>query len=79
MSTKIHLTISIDWLLDEDDWPDEELCKYFTRDGEKMSAAEARECLREELAKGHKKMLLGSGPCEGFSPVTGCPGHELEN
>lgn len=32
--------------------------------------------LEERLEKGEQ--LIGSDSCEGFNPVTGCPGHEVK-
>jgi hypothetical protein len=44
-------------------------------DGRSMKPEEARESLYDALAKGWK--VLPTGPCEGFSYQTGCPGHEV--
>lgn len=42
--------------------------------GRRLTADEAHEALCEHLRKGHHVLPLGK-PCEGFSYVTGCPGH----
>ena len=44
-------------------------------DGRPMTAAEAQDALMDELAKGHEVIPFGK-PCEGFSYIDGCPGHE---
>ncbi len=75
----IHVTAAIEWFLDEEAWPDEKISRALTRGDQFLSAEEAREHFREELAKGHTTILLApEGSCEGFSPVTGCPGHVVE-
>jgi len=38
------------------------------------SPVELREALMDDLAKGHE--VIPTGPCEGFDPKTGCPGHD---
>ncbi len=51
--------------------------KYITRqNGERMTAEELRSQFVDLLANGVQVMPLGK-PCEGWSDVTGCPGHEV--
>lgn len=68
MSTTFHVQMSIEGALK---LSDNKLSKLFDRNG-----ASIRKELKERLAKGEK--LIGSDDCEGFDPVTGCPGHEDE-
>jgi|GEM_PF-1680951 len=72
-----HLSVAIDYLLDESVFPDERLAGKFLRDGVPMSAEEVREYLREEKAAG--KTLFPLKPCDRFDPYEkGCLGHEVE-
>ena len=74
MSTRIHLCIDIRGLLLRSD---RELRGWIKNDeGKVLTAREARLALMDELAKGRK--VLPTGPCEGFSYETGCPGHEVQ-
>ena len=61
-----HVTCNIEFLLEKDN---EWLGIIFEGDG-----AEIRKELEERKANGEK--LIPSENCEGFNPVTGCPGHE---
>lgn len=61
-----HLQASIEGLLSLSNY---RLGKMFDRHG-----ATIRKELKERLAKGEK--LIGAEGCEGFDPVTGCPGHK---
>lgn len=61
-----HVQASIEGLLD---LTNAQLSKMFDRHGPTI-----RKELKDRLAKGEK--LIGSENCEGFDPVTGCPGHE---
>ncbi len=45
--------------------------------GRSLTADEAHEVLCEHLLAGHKVIPVGK-PCEGFSYITGCPGHADE-
>lgn len=63
-----HLSVNIDFLLKKSD---RFLGRFFSMDG-----AEARRQLLEKKANGHIK--VASAKCEGFDPVTGCPGHKNE-
>lgn len=46
-------------------------------DGRLMSGAEVVDYLLDHLESGHK-MLPWGVPCEGWSFLTGCPGHRAE-
>lgn len=51
------------------------LAKMFRDEtGRRLSADEAHEALCEHLRQGHEVIPVGK-PCEGFSYITGCPGH----
>lgn len=67
-TVKRHLTTNISGILKQ---PDSVLGKLFDMDGR-----EAREELEKLKAQGH--IYIGSDTCEGFDPVTGCPGHEVK-
>lgn len=47
--------------------------------GRRLTANEFQDWLLEQLAKGVRMIPFQSkgDPCEGFSPETGCPGHEI--
>jgi len=60
-----HLTTRIAYLLKQ---TNEKLGYFFEGDG-----AEIRAALEHRAA--HGELLIGSEGCEGFNPVTGCPGH----
>jgi len=63
---KRHLTVNIAYLLKQSN---EILCDIFNSDdGEAI-----RKSLEHRAA--HGELLIGSEGCEGFNPVTGCPGH----
>ncbi len=71
----IHLAQSVRGLLHYSDRDLRRALQWVTKDdgGHFRSPIELREALMDELAKGHE--LLPTGPCEGFDPKTGCPGH----
>lgn len=77
MSRTIHMCQSVEGPLMNyrvSDW--KRIAKCVTRDdGSRMTWEEVKQWFIDELAKGHKVIPLGK-PCEGFSYVTGCPGHE---
>lgn len=56
-----------DWQLNAREWK---------RNGCSMNAAELRAEFARLAGEGFK--LIPCGPCEGFDPHTGCPGHEIE-
>lgn len=63
-----HVSVSIELLLSMNN---DRLEAMF-----EMPGAEARSDLEERKANGEIK--IGSEHCEGFSPITGCPGHPQE-
>jgi hypothetical protein len=73
--TTYHLSQSIRGLLHYSDRELRAALKWIAKDdGQRFKTpAELREALMDEIAKGHE--LLPTGPCEGFDPRTGCPGH----
>ena len=44
--------------------------------GRRMTVDEVRRALRAALAKGARVIPVGTR-CEGFSDLTGCPGHDV--
>lgn len=64
--TTHHISTNIDSLLK---WSDKKLNVMFDLPGH-----EVRLELKQRKANGER--LIGCEGCEGFSPVTGCPGHE---
>lgn len=77
MKRILHQCIEIDFLLDEERFPDELLAGLFKRDGVPMSAADIRSYLREEKDAG--KEVLPLTACDKFDFKRGCPGHEVED
>lgn len=67
MSEKRHVSASIEGLLELTNY---RLGKIINMDGRKV-----RKELLERQAKGEK--LIPSSDCEGFDPITGCPGHKI--
>jgi len=65
MRTTYHVQMSIEGLLRQSNY---KLGKLFDRHGPSV-----RTELKNRLANGEK--LIGSDRCDGFDPVTGCPGH----
>lgn len=65
--TTHHVQASIDSLLK---LSDAELSNLFN-----MSGAEVRKELKDRKVKGH--LYVGSENCEGFDPIKGRPGHEI--
>lgn len=73
----VHMQLSIRGALMN--WRDREWVGVLTDDdGRKLSPREAKAALLDELAKGHEVLPIGP-MCEGFDPVTGCPGHDAED
>ena len=71
----VHLVLDVEGA---SRWPDWRLRDLLATDkGEPVSAEDARAYLREQIEQGVRVMPLGE-PCEGFDPVTGCPGHPVE-
>lgn len=73
MAKTIHLSLSVRGTLLKSD---RELRGWLMDDsGRELSPRAARMALMDELAKGRE--VLPCGPvCEGWSYITGCPGHE---
>lgn len=69
MKMKRHVCVNIDAILK---FTDEKLGDIFEGDG-----TEIRDELLERKANGER--LIGADGCEGFDPVTGCPGHKISN
>lgn len=58
--------------------PDREIESMFHgENGEQLSAADIRRDLLDMFKQGKKVIPVGE-PCEGWSDVTGCPGHEMK-
>lgn len=74
-SRVVHLSLSVRGALM---WKDSQLRGLFRifQGGACLDASEAREHLMDCLASGQEFIPLG--PCEGFDPKTGCPGHPIE-
>jgi hypothetical protein len=70
---KRHMCVNIEGFMRNNRFPSGYRGVFTDDDGRPMPPDEARRMLLVELAKGHK--LLAAGACEGFDPVTGCPGH----
>jgi hypothetical protein len=65
--TKFHMKASIEGLLE---YPNKKLGELLG-----MPGKEARNILLHKKANGEK--FIPCGDCEGFDPVTGCPGHAI--
>jgi hypothetical protein len=63
-----HLQTKIETLLA---WTDSELQEVFGGFG-----PDIRKELEDRKEKG--EVLIGSVDCDGFDPITGCPGHEVK-
>lgn len=61
-----HIQMSIEGALD---LTDKQLGQLFGKPGHKVRAE-----LQERYSKGER--LIGAKDCDGFDPVTGCPGHD---
>lgn len=74
MSRTLHVCLSVRGALR---WSRRHLSRLFrTEDGRRyLTAHKAHEALCDELAKGREVIPIGDA-CEGFSYLTGCPGHE---
>lgn len=59
-------------------WPNKMLNKLFSDDsGQPRGGHYVRDWLKLQLAQGKHVLPMGE-PCEGFSYLTGCPGHREE-
>lgn len=67
----IHMCVDIAGVMR---WPDKDLAKLFTDDGERRSGKYVRDWLKLQLAQGKRVLPMGKA-CEGFSYTDGCPGH----
>lgn len=70
----VHCCVDIEGVLR---WSDSDLSKLFTEDGQRKPGRYVRDWLRLQLANGKRVLPMGD-PCEGFSYLTGCPGHPVE-
>lgn len=70
----IHMCVSVRGVLR---WSDRKL-KGMLRDnsGNLLDGREVRAALLDELSQGTEVLPIGPA-CEGWSPKTGCPGHEV--
>jgi hypothetical protein len=70
----IHVSLSVRSTLG---WRDSQLQGLFriSQGGACLDAREAREHLMDCLASGQE--FLPMGPCDGFDPLSGCPGHAI--
>lgn len=75
MSRRVHMCVDIAGVYN---WPDAELSAMFRGAdvGFAPFAKDIRDFLRAEMKAGKRKLPIGE-PCEGWSDVTGCPGHEV--
>lgn len=69
---RTHMRLDIRGFLMNEKYPRGYRC-FTDDDGAEMEPRAARAMLFDELSKGHKYLAFGS--CEGFDPMTGCPGH----
>ncbi len=80
MGQRIHCSFSVTgWLTRAALMSPEERqqhCAGLMHEGRQATYEEAVRGMVEELAQGHRVIPFGP-PCEGFSYVTGCPGHEI--
>ena len=72
MSKTFHMCVDIEGVMK---WPNKELSKLFSEDGQRKPGKYVRDWLKLQLLQGKKVLPMGD-LCEGFSYVTGCPGHE---
>lgn len=67
-----HMCVDIKGVLR---WPDKDLRRLFTDDDGQMQPGKlVRDWLKLQLAQGKRVLPLGE-KCEGWSDITGCPGH----
>lgn len=73
VTTHIHLCLDVEGALRTyRQW-----AGAFHENGRRLSAAEVRKYLIDQLALGRRVIPLTEPPCEGFSYETGCPGHPV--
>lgn len=74
MSRTVHLSVVVRRAIL---WPSEHLRVMFKDDkGDFLDADAAREALLDQLEAGHRHIPVGPA-CDGFSYLTGCPGHDV--
>lgn len=73
MPRRVHCCVDIQGVLR---WPDKDLRKMFTENGQYKSGAYVRDWLKLQLALGKK--VLPMGECDNFDFQTGCRGHEIK-
>jgi hypothetical protein len=67
-----HMCVDIEGVLR---WPDKDLRRLFTTDGQhEKSGRLVRDWLKLQLLQGKRVLPMGE-KCEGWSDITGCPGH----
>lgn len=73
--TRHHMCVDIQGVLRR---KDSELRNLFMEeDGTKRPAKMVRDWLKLQLAYGKRVLPIGE-KCEGWSDITGCPGHKIE-
>ena len=73
MKKTIHMCVDVSGVLR---WKDRELGKMFADESGPKDGRMVRDWLKLQLAKGIEVLPMGE-KCEGWSDVTGCPGHEV--
>lgn len=69
-----HMCLSIRGFLNKTGRDFTRACKAFTDDaGKRMTPAQVRNAMYDELAKGHEVLPLGE--CDNFDFIKGCQGH----
>lgn len=71
MKTLRHIRVSIEGAIRN------KAFSGWMQDGVELTRKQAEDMMRHKLAMGEK--YLACGDCEGFSPLTGCPGHRVED
>ena len=72
---RYHMSICLDYMIH---LCDSDLKKLFEGSAPEFSASEIRETLREKRDRGENMMCLSPPDrCPDYSPITGCPGHEV--
>lgn len=70
----IHISLCVEGAMR---WPERKLEGLFkTDDGYALSGRACKEHLQKLFKEGVRKLPIGE-PCDGFDPVTGCPGHGI--
>ncbi len=66
-----HMCVDIEGVLR---WSNTKLSRLFTDDGIQRPGRTVRDWLKLQLAQGKRVLPIGE-KCQGWSDVTGCPGH----